>query len=65
MVRLGSIVSGIVEQVTPHAVVVRVNAECYTRGTIIPEHLADHQGIHFICLLNFEELLFVTFSSGY
>ncbi|XP_052176477.1 rRNA biogenesis protein RRP5 isoform X2 [Diospyros lotus] len=44
IVRLGSIVSGVVEQVTPHAAVVRVNAECYTRGTITPEHLADHQG---------------------
>lgn len=44
-VKLGSIVSGVVEQVTPHGVVVRVNSECNITGTISPEHLADHQGL--------------------
>ncbi|GKV41870.1 hypothetical protein SLEP1_g49347 [Rubroshorea leprosula] len=42
MVKLGSIVSGVVESVTPQAVYVCVNGKTYLRGTISPEHLADH-----------------------
>ncbi|GFY80721.1 similar to RIBOSOMAL RNA PROCESSING 5 [Actinidia rufa] len=44
MVKLGRIVSGVVERVTPHVVVVRVNTEGYMKGTISTEHLSDHQG---------------------
>lgn len=44
-VKLGSIVSGVVEQVTPHAIIVRVNAVGNTIGSISPEHLSDHQGL--------------------
>lgn len=44
MIKLGSIVSGVVERVTPHAIVVHVRALGNIKGTINPEHLADHQG---------------------
>ncbi|XP_028055134.1 rRNA biogenesis protein RRP5 isoform X14 [Camellia sinensis] len=43
--KLGTIVSGVVERVTPHAAIVRVNAKGYTKGTISAEHLSDHQGL--------------------
>ncbi|GMP97188.1 hypothetical protein CsSME_00045548 [Camellia sinensis var. sinensis] len=43
--KLGTIVSGVVERVTPHAAIVRVNAKGYTKGTICAEHLSDHQGL--------------------
>lgn len=45
MMSLGSLVSGVVEQVTPHAVVVCVNSKSHIKGTISPEHLSDHQGL--------------------
>ncbi|PIN20215.1 rRNA processing protein Rrp5 [Handroanthus impetiginosus] len=41
----GSLVSGIVERVTPQAVVVDVNASSHMKGTISLEHLADHHGL--------------------
>lgn len=41
--KLGSIVSGVVERLTPAAVVVSVNG--FSKGTILNEHLADHHGI--------------------
>ncbi|KAG9134768.1 hypothetical protein Leryth_001080 [Lithospermum erythrorhizon] len=44
-VKLGSIVSGVVERVTPHAVVVNVNAKGHTMGSISHEHLADHHDL--------------------
>ncbi|XP_051148647.1 rRNA biogenesis protein RRP5 [Andrographis paniculata] len=44
-VKLGSLVSGVVEHVTHHAVVVNVNASSHMKGTITLEHLADHQGL--------------------
>ncbi|TKW31046.1 hypothetical protein SEVIR_2G079200v4 [Setaria viridis] len=40
--KLGSIVSGVVERLTPAAVVVSVNG--FSKGTILNEHLADHHG---------------------
>lgn len=49
MVKLGSIVSGVVERVTPHVIVVNVRSLGNTKGTIHPEHLADHQGKFFLC----------------
>lgn len=45
MVKPGSIVSGVVERVTPHAIIVDVNAKGLIKGTILPEHLADNHGI--------------------
>lgn len=45
MMNLGSLVSGVVEQVTPRAVVVCVNSKSHIKGTISPEHLSDHQGL--------------------
>ena len=50
MVKLGRIVSGVVERVTPHVVVVRVNTEGYMKGTISTEHLSDNQGTYLFCL---------------
>ncbi|KAG8367979.1 hypothetical protein BUALT_Bualt16G0128900 [Buddleja alternifolia] len=41
-VKPGSIVSGVVERITPHAVVVDINASSHMKGTISVEHLADH-----------------------
>lgn len=49
MIKLGSIVSGVVERVTPHVIVVHVRALGNIKGTINPEHLADHQGKFFLC----------------
>ncbi|KAF8768533.1 hypothetical protein HU200_007543 [Digitaria exilis] len=40
--KLGSIVAGVVERLTPTAVVVSVNG--FSKGTILNEHLADHNG---------------------
>ncbi|KAL5976747.1 hypothetical protein ACLOJK_021080 [Asimina triloba] len=42
--KVGNLVSGIVEKVTPTAVIVHVNSKSYLKGTISIEHLADHQG---------------------
>lgn len=44
MVKLGSLVSGVVDRITTHGVVVYVNAKGYSEGTISTEHLADHHG---------------------
>ncbi|KAG8646904.1 rRNA biogenesis protein RRP5 isoform X3 [Manihot esculenta] len=41
-VKLGSVVAGVVEKVTPFGVIVYVNAKGYMKGTISTEHLADH-----------------------
>ncbi|WVZ62324.1 hypothetical protein U9M48_012085 [Paspalum notatum var. saurae] len=40
--KFGTIVSGVVERLTPAAVVVSVNG--FSKGTILNEHLADHHG---------------------
>ncbi|KAI3417734.1 uncharacterized protein J3R85_014181 [Psidium guajava] len=42
MVRLGSLVSGVVEAVSPHGLVIYVEAKSFFKGTIPIEHLADH-----------------------
>ena len=47
MVKLGSVVGGVVDRVTPHAIIVNVSAKGYLKGTISTEHLADHQGAYF------------------
>lgn len=39
---LGSIVCGVVEQLSPAAVIVHVNGNSDLKGTIATEHLADH-----------------------
>lgn len=44
-VKLGSIVSGTVERVTPNAVIVDVGVKGYIKGMIAPEHLADNHGL--------------------
>ncbi|KAG6700889.1 hypothetical protein I3842_08G135300 [Carya illinoinensis] len=44
MVTLGSLVSGVVDGVTTNGIIVYVNAKGYSKGTISPEHLADHHG---------------------
>ncbi|XP_040372263.1 rRNA biogenesis protein RRP5 isoform X1 [Rosa chinensis] len=45
MAKLGSLVSGVVDRVTPNAVMVYVNAKGYSMGTIFTDHLADHHGL--------------------
>lgn len=42
MVKLGSLVSGVVEAVSPHGIVIYVKAKIFLKGTIPIEHLADH-----------------------
>lgn len=44
MVKLGSLISAVVDRVTTNGVIVYVNAKGYSRGTIPTEHLADHHG---------------------
>ncbi|KZV37907.1 hypothetical protein F511_12189 [Dorcoceras hygrometricum] len=43
-VKPGSVVAGVVEQVSPHEIVVDV-ASSHMKGTISLEHLADHHGL--------------------
>ncbi|XP_020972176.1 rRNA biogenesis protein RRP5 isoform X3 [Arachis ipaensis] len=43
-VRLGSLVSGVIDRITTNSVVVYVNASGFSWGTISLEHLADHLG---------------------
>ncbi|KAK3020344.1 hypothetical protein RJ639_045328 [Escallonia herrerae] len=45
MVKPGSLVSGVVERIAPHAIIVDVSAKGYSKGTIYPEHLSDNQGL--------------------
>lgn len=44
MVKLGSVVSGVVELVMPNAIFLHVNVKGNMKGTIYTEHLADHRG---------------------
>ncbi|XP_023641258.1 rRNA biogenesis protein RRP5 isoform X2 [Capsella rubella] len=41
-IKLGSIVSGIIDSITSQAVIVRVKSKGVLKGTIAAEHLADH-----------------------
>ncbi|XP_074276479.1 rRNA biogenesis protein RRP5 [Silene latifolia] len=43
-VKLGSIVSAVVEFVKPNAILLHVNVKGNIKGTLFTEHLADHQG---------------------
>ncbi|KAJ8544824.1 hypothetical protein K7X08_017407 [Anisodus acutangulus] len=44
LVKPGNVVSGVVERVTPDAIVLDVTAKGHFKGTILPQHLADHIG---------------------
>ncbi|KAL0428653.1 UNVERIFIED_CONTAM: rRNA biogenesis protein RRP5 [Sesamum latifolium] len=44
-VKPGSLVSGVVERVTPQTIIVDINTSSHMKGTISPEHLADHHGL--------------------
>ncbi|KAL8459787.1 hypothetical protein ACS0TY_031636 [Phlomoides rotata] len=44
-IKPGSLVSGVVESITPLAIVVGVNGASGMKGTIFLEHLADHHGL--------------------
>ncbi|CAH2053972.1 unnamed protein product [Thlaspi arvense] len=41
-IKLGSIVSGVIDSITPQAVIVRVKSKGFLKGTVSAEHLADH-----------------------
>ncbi|CAN0879206.1 rRNA biogenesis protein RRP5 [Linum grandiflorum] len=43
--KLGNVVTGVVEKVTPSVVVVNINGKQYLKGTIATEHMADHHGL--------------------
>lgn len=60
MVRLGSLVSGVVDRITSNAVVVHVNASGFSWGTISIEHLADHHGTILLCLIEAFPLLLLS-----
>ncbi|KAJ7975952.1 rRNA biogenesis protein RRP5 [Quillaja saponaria] len=44
MVKLGSLISGVVDRLTSNSVIVVVNASGFSKGTIYNEHLTDHYG---------------------
>lgn len=54
IVSLGSLVSGVVEQVTHRGVIVLVNANA--KGTISTDHLADHHGMPLFCFYLHEDM---------
>ncbi|KAL6540426.1 hypothetical protein OROMI_024309 [Orobanche minor] len=41
----GSLVAGVVEHITPHAIIVDIDASSHMKGIISLEHLADHHGL--------------------
>ncbi|KAL6534583.1 hypothetical protein OROGR_013258 [Orobanche gracilis] len=43
--RPGSLVAGVVEHITPHAIIVDIDASSHMKGIISLEHLADHHGL--------------------
>lgn len=59
-VKLGSIVSGVIDSISPQAVIVRVKSKGLLKGTISAEHLADHHGM---CFLPHECIVFCFYSS--
>lgn len=59
MVKLGGIVSGVVEGLTPSAVVINVNSKAHLKGMISNEHLADHHGMLFIASIEFSFCTFL------
>lgn len=50
MVKLGSLVTGVVEAVSPRGVVIYVKAKSFFKGTIPTEHLADHHGTSLVSI---------------
>ncbi|XP_010317858.1 rRNA biogenesis protein RRP5 [Solanum lycopersicum] len=44
LVKPGNVVSGVVERVTPDAIVLDVTSQGHFKGTVSPQHLADHSG---------------------
>ena len=46
-IKLGSIVSGVIDSITPQAVTVHVKSKGLLKGTVSAEHLADHHGMCF------------------
>lgn len=55
--------SGVIDSITPQAVIVRVKSKGFLKGTVSTEHLADHHGM---CFLSHERtyelcILFIRF----
>lgn len=63
VVKPGTLISGVVERVTPNKIIISVDVNGYTKGTLSPEHLADNQGIKWLLLFitHFGHLLFFFF----
>ncbi|KAL6563943.1 hypothetical protein OROHE_005183 [Orobanche hederae] len=61
----GSLVAGVVEHITPHAIIVDIDASSHMNGIISLEHLADHHGLPAQLMsvmkpgYRFDELLFL------
>ena len=47
-IKLGSIVSGVIDSITPQAVTVHVKSKGLLKGTIFAEHIDDHHGTCFL-----------------
>lgn len=45
VVKPGTLISGVVERVTPNKIIIGVDVNGYTKGTLSPEHLADNKGL--------------------
>lgn len=44
VVKPGRLISGVVEQITPNTIIISIDVDGYTKGTLSTEHLADNEG---------------------
>lgn len=65
MVKLGSLLSGVVDRITEDTVFVCVNAGGFSMGKISVEHLADHHGIISFYLIKRFSLLCPPLNDGH
>lgn len=45
VVKPGRLISGVVERITPNNIIISIDINGYTKGTLSTEHLADNQGL--------------------
>lgn len=45
VVKPGRLISGVVEQITPNTIIISIDVDGYTKGTLSTEHLADNEGL--------------------
>lgn len=44
VVKPGRLISGVVEQISPNTIIISIDVNGYTKGTLSTEHLADNRG---------------------